>query len=1005
MQGQCPATHGNRRASFLRTRPWSRVVFRCDLVVNEKQQPRGIDVVLKINVKEGPVAIDTSAIPSTGGQSATTTNPANPAKPANPTRPPASAPRLSKRTALIALLLCLIAVVLNLALWRTAHPAKAAADFDGLISGFAYNAFGRWDSPLTKTYPSGAQIDGDLALLAKSTRRVRTYSSSEFPDLPMRAERQGIKLTAGVWLDKREDNVLREIAALRQSLYDTRNIERVIAGNETVLHNTFTVAQLSEHLDNIRSQVRVPVSTAEPWHVWLRYPELAKHVDFITVHLLPYWEGVPHEVALDYALQRYEEVKKAFPNKHILIGEIGWPSQGDRYDGAYTSPDIQAGFIREFLARTKGRHVDYFLMEAIDQPWKTANEGRVGAYWGIYHADRNAKFALEGPVDSDANWLAKASFASILALPLMLAFAVRFARLRLQSRIMMLLLVQAVASLMVWMIALPFDLYLRPVDWLALLVLVPTLIVMSAILLTQGFEFAEMFWRGNLRRGFSPRHDTLAVNDPLAPSLLRDGASSKQPFVSIHLACCNEPPEMVIATIASIERLDYQNFELLVIDNNTRDAQRWQAVRDYMARLDSRFKFHHLPKWPGFKAGALNYGLTQTNPAADVIAVVDADYVVDRRWLASLVGYFEDPQVAVVQSPQAHRSWSKQVFRRMMNWEYEGFFRIGMHHRNERDAIIQHGTMTMIRATCLRNFGQWSDWCICEDSELGLRMMRAGYKTIYCGDVMGEGLTPDDFSQFKKQRRRWALGAMQILKGHWRALFLPSELSLAQRYHFVSGWLGWLGDALHLVFAFAAMFYTIGIVAAPWLFSLPIMLFLVPLLAFFLCKALAGPLLYLRRVPCTFTEAIGAAIAGMGLSHSVALGVFAGLSQKSGVFEITAKGKKNDSAQQVRWFDRLAAYRPVREEAMMLAALAFCVLAMAIARKGNHIESALWMTILVLQAVPYMAALLCAWLSQRPEASAVREPFLDARPVDLETMAASLSINAELINAELPAQY
>ena len=104
--------------------------------------------MLKINVKEGPVAIDTSAIPSTGGQSATTTNPANPAK---PTRPPASAPRLSKRTALIALLLCLIAVVLNLALWRTAHPAKAAADFDGLISGFAYNAFGRWDSPLTKT--------------------------------------------------------------------------------------------------------------------------------------------------------------------------------------------------------------------------------------------------------------------------------------------------------------------------------------------------------------------------------------------------------------------------------------------------------------------------------------------------------------------------------------------------------------------------------------------------------------------------------------------------------------------------------------------------------------------------------------------------------------------------------------------------------------------------------------------------------------------------------------
>ncbi len=873
---------------------------------------------------------------------------------------------------LVALIVCV-----NISVWRAGHPQLPAADFEGTISGLAYNAFGRYDSPITKTYPTAAQIEGDLSLLAGNTRRIRTYSSAEFPELPALAERQGLKLTAGVWLDRRTENVTLEISALRKALRDTRSIERVIAGNETLLHNVFTVKELTQQLDALRAQVRVPVSTAEPWHVWLRYPELAKHVDFITVHLLPYWEGVPGAVAMKYAMQRYEEVKKAFPNKHILIGEIGWPSQGDRYDGAYTSPEIQAQFIREFLAHNKGQHIDYFLMEAIDQPWKTANEGRVGAYWGIFHSDRTPKFELLGPVESDPQWFQKSMLATLLALPLMIMFMRRFRHLRWPSKLMMLVTIQAVSSLAVWMVALPFDLYLRWSDWLALCVLAPTLSIMSAILLSQAFEFAEMFWRGNLQRVYAPR-----APEPIGT----------QPFVSIHLACCNEPPEMVIATIASIERLNYANFELLVIDNNTKDEARWQPVRDYMARLDQRFRFFHLPSWPGFKAGALNYALTEVDARAEVIAVVDADYVVNSRWLASLVGYFNDPNVAVVQSPQAHRGWSRQIFHRMMNWEFEGFFRIGMHHRNERDAIIQHGTMTMIRAGALREHGQWSEWCICEDSELGLRMMRAGYSTVYCGEVMGEGLTPNSFEAFKKQRRRWALGAMQIMKGHWRSLFFASELTRAQRYHFVSGWLSWFGDALHLIFALGAMVYTIGIIAAPHLFSLPIMLFMAPLVVFFFCKAMFGPLLYLRRVPGTLGDAIGAAIAGMALSHGIALGVLSGLTQKKGVFEITGKGKVTASAS--GWLNKLNQYQAVREEAFLLLGLLSCILGIAISRKGNHVESALWMTVLALQAIPYMATLLCSWLSRLPDTptSEVRAPARDLEGQEVSLLASPVQI-------------
>ncbi|MET0509465.1 MAG: glycosyltransferase, partial [Burkholderiaceae bacterium] len=575
----------------------------------------------------------------------------------------------------------------NLFTWEALHPPITAPDVDGPIGGLAYNAYGRWDSPLINRRPPDESIARDIAVLSEMTSRIRTYTSSEFPSIPAHAEAQRLLITAGVWLDRREGNVENEIRALETAVREHSNVERVIVGNETILHGSWTVPEIIAKMHEVKRRVRKPVSTAEPWHVWLRHPELVRAADFITVHLLPYWEGLPPGAALDYAFERLDQIQKRYPGKKIVIGEIGWPSQGDRRFAAHATPANQALFIREFVARAQSMDLDYFLMESVDQPWKIDNEGRAGPYWGLLDAERQPKFAMTGPIESDPGWRTKAAAASALGALLAFAFLVRFPRMRRASRLVFAVALQAVAAVAVWLVALPFDRYLQWVDWLFVALLVPAVTMTALIFLVNAFEFVEVFWRGNLRRGHGVR--------PLA-------SGRPEPMVSVHLACCNEPPEMVIATIRSLQALDYRNFEVLVVDNNTRDPRLWEPVRDYVAGLDPRFRFFHLPSWPGYKAGALNFALEQTDPRAEVVGVVDADYQVVTGWLRDMVGHFDDAQVAVVQAPQAHRGWSRHRFRQMMNFEYDGFFRIGMHHRNERNAIIQHGTMTLVRASALR---------------------------------------------------------------------------------------------------------------------------------------------------------------------------------------------------------------------------------------------------------------------------------------------------------------
>lgn len=825
--------------------------------------------------------------------------------------------------------------------WALANQALPLINVKPAVHGFAYSGYQEGQSPLDKTYPTTAQLARDINILKKLTNRIRIYSSTENAEIIALAEEAGISVIGGAWINQDVDANLREVAALKEKLNYYNNIERVIVGNESLLRGDITVDDLIVHLDAVRKAVEVPVSTAEPWHVWLKNPDLVKHVDFIAVHLLPYHEGVPVEEAAQYSIDRFQELMQAYPRKHIVITEVGWPSSGPTIGASVASEVNQARFVREFLAKNKHEY-DYFLMEAFDQPWKVNIEGWAGAYWGMFDAKRIGKYSLQGNVAKDNRWDRKALWSSLIALLPIMFIAWRFRKWGIGSVLSMAVLLQMCITTLVVAWNLPGDYYYTIRDFIILTGLIIAMGLTSLVLMTYAAEFSEVMFKRQWRRLYHRMQ-------PLA--------KDKELFVSIHLACYNEPPEMVIATIESLKNLDYSNYEVIVVDNNTKDKAKWEPVQAYVKTLPDHFHFYHLPSWPGFKAGALNFALTKTHPEAVAIGVVDADYVVTPDWLATLMPHFLEQQVAVVQAPQAHREWQNNFFKRMCNWEFEGFFRIGMHHRHERNALIQHGTMTLIRHQALKDLDGWSEWCICEDTELGLRLLEHDYELRYVDENFGRGLTPASFKALKSQRYRWAFGAMQILKRHMPRLIGQSNLSFSQRYHFLTGWFGWMGDALQLVFTIGSIFWTLAMLWFPKMFSLPVTIMIVPIICFLAIKAALGPILYRKTMQCQWLDIWGASLASLGLSHAIARGVLMGLVKKAGVFVVTAKGKATTSKWKI--------FNPVSEELLMLLALIIAGFAMLLTRGFDNLDAQLWVTLLALQSMPYASAIACQLIAHQ----------------------------------------
>ena len=437
-------------------------------------------------------------------------------------------------------------------------------------------------------------------------------------------------------------------------------------------------------------------------------------------------------------------------------------------------------------------------------------------------------------------------------------------------------------------------------------------------------------------------------------------ADGDLPFVSLHVPAHNEPPDMVLDTLRSLARLDYPRYEIVVIDDNTDDPALWLPVRDWCARHGA--KFAHLEDWPGYKSGALNYALRElTDARAEVIGVVDSDYQLAPGFLRRCAPLFADSWVGFTQAPQDYRGWSRSRYYRRLYYSYKYFFAVSQPSRNERDGAIFAGTMGLIRRVALEQLGGWDEWCITEDAELSLRLLRAGWSGLHVDESWGKGIMPLTFEALKGQRYRWCFGGIQILRMHWRSL-LPgrtskeNRLSAGQRWSYLAGALQWYGDLLGLVFLVFLLAGAVNLATGGGELFRKLTAFLVATVPVLVLLGLVRAVALLRRgTGASWRDAVGAFFIWQSTSLVVARASVLALFAEKAAFLRTPK-----TSEKQKWWEALRA----NWAESSLALLGLLGIAGALT-KAPETAGLLLAALLLFPTLGFAAAPVNSWAAQR----------------------------------------
>ena len=223
--------------------------------------------------------------------------------------------------------------VLTFTFWALTNQPSTEPPWPSSVAGMSFSPLRPGDDPAEGLYPSKEEIEQDITLLAGKVHSIRTYGvGGSLGEIPGLAAKHGLTVTLGAWLTGDDEGNRAELQKLIGVVKSNpKTVKRVIIGNETILRGELNPEDLAGYLDWTRSELKklkIPVSSGEPWNVWIANPELAGHVDFIAAHFLPYWEGIPLDEAVGHIDATVQQLRGTFPKLPVLLAEVGWPSNG-----------------------------------------------------------------------------------------------------------------------------------------------------------------------------------------------------------------------------------------------------------------------------------------------------------------------------------------------------------------------------------------------------------------------------------------------------------------------------------------------------------------------------------------------------------------------------------------------------------------------------------------------------------------------------------------------------
>jgi exo-beta-1,3-glucanase (GH17 family) len=284
-----------------------------------------------------------------------------------------------------------------------------------------YSGYRDGQNPRTETYPSDAEVLEDLLILTKHFNYIRMYDVSEHAKSVLRvikANQLPLKVLLGVevkgeisnpncpWggvytdeelIQHKAFNIVQldQVADLANSYKDI--VLGISIGNENTAHwhpNKISPEALVDHAKILKTKTDLPITFCEGAYEWRNQGvELAKVVDFISIHVYPLWQRVPYTEAVELTINQYHETKAAFPDKPVIFTEFGWTTSAtENMDLSETNEEYQKGYLDQMIDWSKKNEVTMFIFEAFDEPWKGGdNPLEAEKHWGIYNVDRTPK--------------------------------------------------------------------------------------------------------------------------------------------------------------------------------------------------------------------------------------------------------------------------------------------------------------------------------------------------------------------------------------------------------------------------------------------------------------------------------------------------------------------------------------------------------------------------------------------------------------------------------------